>query len=73
MYAREHNPPHIHVFCGNHEAVLDIQKLNVIEGNIPAKKLILVKAWMVLRSKELMRNWENLSQGAGFEKIEPLR
>lgn len=73
MYAREHNPPHIHVFCGNHEAIFDVQKLCVIEEVIPPKKLILVQAWALLRKKQLMENWKTLSRGDGFEKVEPLR
>ena len=33
MYVRgEHNPPHFHALYGGYEALVDIQKLEVIEG-----------------------------------------
>lgn len=73
MFPRDHNPPHFHACCGDHEAIIDIQKGNIIEGNIPLNKQVLVKAWAFLRKKELIKNWNSLSQGIGFDKIEPLR
>jgi len=73
MYAREHNPPHFHAFYGSHEAIFDIRTGKIIEGSFPTNKEILVTAWVILRKKELIKNWDNLTKGIGFDKIEPLR
>ena len=40
MYIRgEHNPPHFHALYGEYEAVVDIQKLEVIDGRLPRRAL----------------------------------
>jgi len=73
MFAREHNPPHFHAYQGKYKASFDISTGELIEGDFPANKIILVKAWMILHKKELMKNWKSLTKGVGFDKIEPLR
>ncbi len=73
MYARDHNPPHFHAFFGSHEAIFTIKDGHIIEGDFPLNKKILVSAWALLRKKELMKNWDNLTRGVGFEKVDPLR
>ena len=73
MFAREHNPPHFHAYYGKHEAIFDIHSGNIIEGTFPPNKKILISAWVLLRKKELLKNWDGLTRGTGFYKIEPLR
>jgi hypothetical protein len=73
MFPRDHNPPHFHAFHGNHEAMFSIATGKIIEGDFPNNKKALVTAWAILRKKELMKNWNRLSKGAGFDKVDPLR
>ncbi len=73
MFARDHNPPHFHAYYGDHEALFAIQTGHILEGELPPNKQILVTAWALLRKKDLMKNWNSLSEGVGFDKIEPLR
>ena len=73
MFGREHNPPHLHAFQGKYEAMFNIETGELIEGDFPTNKRILVTAWILLRKKELKKNWNSLVKGAGFNKIEPLR
>ncbi|MDR1429563.1 MAG: DUF4160 domain-containing protein, partial [Spirochaetaceae bacterium] len=45
MYFRqsEHNPPHIHAIYGEYVGLIDIQTLEMFEGDLPPKALSLVK------------------------------
>ncbi len=43
MYIRgEHNPPHFHALYAEYEAQIDIQTLQVIEGKLPRRALVMV-------------------------------
>jgi hypothetical protein len=65
---KEHNPPHFHAIYGEYVSEFDINTLDVIIGDLPAKAVALVKEWGALHQKELMSIWDNQS----FEKITPL-
>jgi hypothetical protein len=45
----------------------------VLEGDFPNKQLKLLLAWIAIHEDELRANWELLSNGEGYFKIEPLR
>jgi len=66
--ASEHNPPHIHAIYNKSIAVIDIQTLEVIEGEIPKRALRLVKEWVFIHKNEIKDIWETQQ----FKKIEPL-
>jgi hypothetical protein len=58
MYIRgEHNPPHFHALYAEHEAMIDIRTLEVIEGKLPRRALVLVLEWAVEHRTELMEDW----------------
>lgn len=42
MYYDDHNPPHFHAYYGEHEAIIAIQTLEVMEGNLPKRALAMV-------------------------------
>ena len=66
--AGEHNPPHIHAIYNRNIAVIDIQNLKVIEGELPKRALKLVKEWVFIHKNEIKDIWETQQ----FKKIEPL-
>ena len=66
--ASEHNPPHIHAIYNKSIAVIDIQTLEVIEGEIPKRALRLVKEWVFIHKNEIKNIWETQQ----IKKIEPL-
>ncbi len=35
MYYREHNPPHFHVSYNEHDAIISIETLEILEGHLP--------------------------------------
>ena len=51
---KEHNSPHIHAVYGEYIGVIDIQTLEMIEGDLPPKALALVKEWTEQHKQELL-------------------
>jgi len=57
MFWNEHAPPHFHALYGEHEALIDIQKLDVMRGSLPRRALNLVLDWAELHQPELLEDW----------------
>jgi hypothetical protein len=72
MYFNDHNPPHFHVRYGEHRAVLRIQPLMLLDGNLPPRVLGLVMEWAGIRQHELLDNWTLLGREGRLIPIEPL-
>lgn len=68
----KHNKPHIHALYGDDEIVVTVEG-EVLEGKFPSKQMKLLLAWIAIHEDELRANWELLSNGEGYFKIEPLR
>lgn len=45
MYFKEHGVPHFHAIYGEFNSVFNIDSLEVIEGDLPARAERLVKEW----------------------------
>lgn len=63
-YWREHAPPHFHAEYGEHEALIDIRGLSVLEGRLPRRALQLVLDWAELHQAELLANRSKVSGGS---------
>lgn len=72
MFYREHNPPHFHAYYGDYEALIDIQKNELISGSLPPRVLGLVVEWSSIHQSELMANWERSRRQEELLSIEPL-
>ena len=70
---KEHNPPHIHIYYQDYRAIIDINKVELVEGELPKNKLRIVLAWVELRKKELLADLELAQNGELPFKIEPLK
>lgn len=68
----KHNVPHIHAEYGDDEAVFDLDG-NLIEGNLPSKKIRMVQTWIDIHYEDLKANWKLLSNGEQYFKIPPLQ
>ena len=55
---KEHNPPHIHAFYGEHEATFFISNGEIFQGTFPNKGAELVKQFILLNQKELQEMWD---------------
>ena len=72
MYFNDHNPPHFHVKYNEYRALISIEELKLIEGNLPARILGLVIEWSELHKNELIQNWDMVKNTGKYIKIEPL-
>lgn len=68
LLGKEHNPPHFHVLYGEYNAVIDIQTLSMIEGDLPGKGLAMVKEWASAHQAELLDIWNTQN----FRTLPPL-
>ncbi len=72
MYYDDHNPPHFHVIYGEYEALIDINTLEIIKGQLPRRVLALTIEWSIMHRNELRQDWELAILHKPLEKIEPL-
>ena len=68
LLGKEHNPPHIHALYGDYKGVIDIQTLDMIEGDLPRKALNMVREWAADYQAELLEMW--MTQN--FKTLPPL-
>lgn len=72
MYFRDHPPPHFHATYAEHEAVVAIETLAVIEGSLPRHAMRLVREWALQHRPELQANWGRARAREPLAKIESL-
>ena len=70
---KQHHLPHIHVWYQGEEAVLSIPSGRLLAGDLPTKKLRMVRTWMDIHEDELLDRWEKAVSGITPSKIEPLQ
>ena len=66
---KEHDPSHIHALYGEYVGIFDLQKIEMIEGDLPIKAQEVVKDWMKIHKKELLHMWNDQE----LKKLPPLR
>jgi hypothetical protein len=72
MFYDDHNPPHFHARYGAEQAVIEIDLLRLLTGNLPPRALGLVIEWAAQHQDELLRNWQRARDNVPPEKIAPL-
>ncbi len=72
MYFDDHNPPHFHAIYGDYKAVIAIQDLAILEGDLPPKAVGLVMEWAKLHKNELLREWDFAREKQSLFQIKPL-
>jgi hypothetical protein len=68
----KHSKPHIHAEYSGEEVAIALDG-EILEGNLPIPKMKLLVAWMEIHKEDLLANWDLLSKGEQFFKIEPLK
>jgi len=58
MYFREHGVPHFHAVYGESNGVFDVESLEMIEGDLPARAQRLVREWADRYRNELLSMWQ---------------
>lgn len=72
MFYNDHPPPHFHVRYGEFEATVDIETLEIIEGELPTRAFHLVREWAMMHREELMEDWRLCRENRVPARIEPL-
>ena len=60
---QHHNLPHVHVECQGKQAVVSIPDGDLVAGELLAKRLKLVQAWIAIHEDELMADWALAAKG----------
>jgi len=72
MYYHDHAPPHFHVRYGGQKALVAIDTLDMIAGEISPRALKMVLEWAKLHQSELKEDWLLAQQEATLKPIAPL-
>lgn len=59
LYAKDHNPPHVHCYKGDRSAVIDIRTGIVVIGDMKSSDLKIVKEWVKDNRSYLDRLWKS--------------
>jgi len=70
---KKHHLPHIHAEFAECEGIFIIETGEMIEGDLPSSKRLMVQAWIEIHKDELMADWKLAVQGEVPFKIDPLR
>ena len=69
---RIHPPAHFHVRYGAHKAIMTLEPLMILEGELPPRALGLVMEWAAQHRAELQENWERARNLQELLRIAPL-
>lgn len=69
----KHSRPHFHAYYQGAVAVIGIDKVELLAGELPQKQLRLVIAWAEIHNEELQKDWDLLQKGRPPFKIDPLK
>lgn len=69
MFFNDHAPAHFHAEYAEFKAIIDIERMEVIEGHLPRRVL----DWTELHKAELTEDWNLCQAKRQPKKIEPLK
>lgn len=72
FYYNDHDPAHFHAVYGEHEALIEVETLGILRGELPRRALALVLEWAVFHRSELRANWQKARSGNSPSTIAPL-
>lgn len=64
---------HFHAICGEHEMVVAIRPVRLIQGDAPEGVRDLVLRWARMRQRELLAAWRSCADGTRPMAIAPLK
>jgi len=56
----------------DYEALIAINDLSIINGNLPPRVMGLAMEWARIHQAELLENWNMVQDSGNFYKIDPL-
>jgi hypothetical protein len=72
MFYDDHAPPHFHVRYGEQKAIIAIDTLTILRGQLAPRVRGLVMEWAALHKEELLEDWTLAKNQAPLKKIQPL-
>lgn len=69
VFFGDHSPPHFHAIYGEYNALVGIESLEMIEGDLPSRAQKLVLEWATLYQQDLLQMWNTQE----FRKLPPLK
>ena len=72
MYYNDHEPAHFHAVYGEHEALIEVDTMQVYRGSLPRRALALVLEWAALHREALRADWDHARSGEALVPIDPL-
>jgi hypothetical protein len=72
MYFGDHPPPHFHAIYGNNKAVVEIETLAFLHGQLPPRASGLVIEWATIHQNELRESFQKAVALEAPGKIAPL-
>lgn len=72
MFYDDHAPPHFHVRYGEFRAIIAIESLAVLTGELPPRVLGLATEWAALHRAELEEDWRRARAREALKAIPPL-
>jgi hypothetical protein len=72
MYYNDHPPPHFHVRYNQQKAIIEIDTLSILEGNLSSRVQKLVEEWAIQHKEELKNNWQLARLNRSLNPIKPL-
>lgn len=69
IFFGDHPPAHFHAIYGEYNALIEIESLEVIEGDLPNRAEKLVIEWATLYQQDLLQMWADQE----FRKLPPLK
>ena len=64
MFQREHNPPHVHIEYSGYKATIDIRRLDILGGRLPAHISSGAINWIQQNQSVLLESWDRCRAGA---------
>jgi hypothetical protein len=69
MFFGDHSPPHLHAIYGEYNATFDINKIEMLEGDMPERAKKLVIEWISIYQNSLIDMWNSQK----INKLPPLK
>jgi hypothetical protein len=61
MFFRDHSPPHFHAVYQEHDLMIGISPIRLLQGDAPARVKSMVLEWAALHQQELIDDWQRAS------------
>ncbi len=61
VYADDHNPPHLHAYCGDDSVLISLASGKVIAGTMKVAKLEQAQRWLADNRRVAQAAWNRLN------------